>query len=184
MSIFSNRFSEAKHEAGDYTKAVLGLLGDRDPIAVLEQTPGELTRLVTRLTAEELARPESQGKWSMRHVIRHLADSELVWGYRLRRVLAEDRPRIEGYDQDRWADRLHYDQADVVECMTEFRALRVGHLRLLRTLGPADKKRVGVHSERGEESVEHMMRMYAGHDTLHLKQLERIRAALGVASKA
>ena len=184
MSIFSNKFSAAKNEAGDYTKAILGLLGDRDPIAVLEKTPGEVTRLVTRLTAEELARPESPGKWSMRQVIRHLADSEVVWGYRLRRVIAEDRPRIEGYDQDRWAVGLHYDQADVIECLAELRALRIGHLRLLRALGPAEKMRVGVHSERGEESVEHMIRMYAGHDTLHLNQLERIRAKLGVAAKA
>jgi hypothetical protein len=184
MSIFSNRFSEAGKEAGDYTKAVLGLLGDRDPIAVLEKTPNEVTRLLTRLTPEDIARPEAPGKWSMRQVVRHLADSEIVWGYRLRRVIAEDRPPIQGYDQDRWADGLHYDRADVAESLAELRAMRAGHLRLLRPLGPAERKRVGVHSERGEESVEHMMRMYAGHDTLHLRQLERIRAALGVETKA
>ena len=114
MSVLSNRFSDAGKEAGDYTRAVLGLLGDRDPIAVLEQTPAELTRIVTRLMKEDLARPEKQGKWSMQQVMRHLGDSEVVWGYRLRRVIAEDRPAIEGYDQDRWADRLSYDRADAV----------------------------------------------------------------------
>ena len=184
MSIFSNRFSDAGKEAGDYTRAVLGLLGNRDPNAVLEGTPAHLTRLVARLTVEELSRPETPGKWSMRHVLRHLADSELVWGYRLRRVLAEDRPAIQGYDQDRWADGLHYELADVVETLDEFRAVRKGNLALLRALRPADRKRVGVHTERGEESVEHMIRMYAGHDLLHLNQLERIRATLGIGTTA
>ena len=184
MSVLSNRFSDAGKEAGDYTRAVLGLLGDRDPIAVLEQTPAELTRIVTRLMKEDLARPEKQGKWSMQQVMRHLGDSEVVWGYRLRRVIAEDRPAIEGYDQDRWADRLSYDRADAVEALAEFRALRAGHLRLIRSLAPADRKRVGVHSERGEESIEHMIRMMAGHDTLHLNQLERIKKTLGIGAPA
>jgi len=184
MSIFSNRFSDAKKEAGDYTKAVLGLLGDRDPVAVLEKTPAELTRIVTHLTRDDLARPEKPGKWSMLHVLRHFADSELVWGYRMRRILAEDRPAIQGYDQDRWADRLHYDRADAVETLAEHRALRAGHIRLIRALGPAEKQRVGVHSERGEESFEHLVRMMAGHDTLHLNQLERIKKTLGIGAPA
>jgi len=184
MSVFSNRFSEAKNEAGDYTRALLGLLGDRDPLSVLEQTPSELTRRLTGLTRDDLARPEKPGKWSMLQVLRHLADSDLVWGYRLRRIIAEDRPAIHGYDQDQWADRLHYDRADGAEALAEFRALRAGHVRLLRSLGPADRKRVGVHSERGEESIEHMMRMMAGHDTLHLNQLDRIRKTHGIVTPA
>ena len=183
MSIFSNSFSEAKNEAGDYTKALLALLGDRDPMSVLEKTPAELTRRVTGLTRDDLARPEKQGKWSILQVLRHLADSELIWGYRLRRVIAEDRPAIHGYDQDLWAGGLHYDRADGAEALAEQRALRVGHLRLLRSLGPGERKRVGIHSERGEESIEHMIRMMAGHDTLHLNQLDRIRKTLGIEAK-
>src|SRR5574341_724902 len=122
--------------------------------------------------------------WSMRHVVRHLADSEIVWAYRIRRIVAEDRPPIQGYDQDLWADRLHYDRADVIECLAEIRALRAGNLRLIRSLGPAERTRVGVHTERGEESVEHLVRMYAGHDLLHLNQLERIRTTLGMPAPA
>lgn len=184
MSVLSNRFSEAKKEAGDYTEALFRLLGDRDPLAVLEKTPFEITRLITRVARDDMARPEAPGKWSMLQVLRHLADSELVWGYRLRRVLAEDRPPIRGYDQDRWADRLHYERADAEEALGEMRALRAGHVRLLRTLGPAERERVGVHAERGEESIQHMTRMMAGHDTLHLNQLGRIRDRLGIEVKA
>lgn len=184
MSVFSNRYSAAKEEAGDYTQALLRLLGDRDPIAVLDKTPSELARRVAGVSRDDLARPEAQGKWSVLQVLRHLGDSELVWGYRLRRIIAEERPPILGYDQDRWAERLHYEGADAEGALAEQRALRAGHMRLIRSLGPAERKRVGVHSERGEESIEHMLRMMAGHDTLHLNQLDRIRKTLGIEARA
>ena len=180
MSVFSNRYSDAKQEAGAYTEAVLGLIGDRDPLTILEGTSAELARLMAGLSAADLARPETQGKWSMLQVMRHLADSEIVWAYRIRRILSEDRPQIHGYDQDAWADRLHYDRAELRETLDEIRALRAGNLRLVRSLGPAERRRVGVHSERGEESLEHLIRLYAGHDLLHLNQLARIRRGLGV----
>jgi hypothetical protein len=93
-------------------------------------------------------------------------------------VLAHDRPPITGYDQDLWADRLGYGDADVREALAEFAALRKGHLRLLKRAIPHDLDRVGVHAERGEESVRHMLRLYAGHDVLHLRQIERIKAGL------
>ena len=178
MSIFSNRFLDAKHEAGDYTRAVLGLLGDHDPLTVLERTPGLVGEQLAGLPAADIARPESPGKWSMLQVTRHLADSDLVWGYRLRRIIAEDRPAIYGYDQDRWAEHLHYERADVAEALAELRAVRAGNLRLMRLLGPRERARVGIHTERGEESIDHMLRMYAGHDLLHLNQLARIRSSL------
>jgi hypothetical protein len=174
VSVFSNRFSDAKKEAGDYTRAVLGLLGDQDPLVVLASTPQELAKLIEGLSAGDLAQPEAPGKWSMLHVLRHLADSDLVWGYRIRRILADDRPPIAGYDQDTWADRLNYARADLAETLAEFKAVRAGNLRLIRSLDAAQRKRVGLHSERGEESIEHLIRMYAGHDILHQRQLARI----------
>jgi hypothetical protein len=175
MSILSNRFSEAKHEAGDYTRAVLGLLGDQDPLVVLARTPPELASLVDGLSSDALGQPEAPGKWSMLQVVRHLGDSEIVWAYRIRRILADDRPAIEGYDQDAWADRLRYERADLAETLAEIKAVRAGNLRLIRSLDAPRLSRVGVHSERGEESVGHLIRMYAGHDILHLNQLARIR---------
>ena len=178
MSILSNRFSDAKQEAGEYTRAVLGLLGDRDPVQVLERTPGLVAEQLAGLPPADVARPELPGKWSMLHVMRHLADSDLVWAYRLRRILAEDRPPIHGYDQDLWSQHLHYERADAGESLAELRAVRTGNLRLIRSLGPAERARVGVHTERGEESIEHSLRMYAGHDILHLNQLARIRSSL------
>jgi hypothetical protein len=184
MSVFSNRYSDAKQEAGDYTQAVLDLLGDRDPMQVLEGTPARLTKVIGGLSAADLAHPEAPGKWSMLQVLCHLVDSEIVWAYRVRRILAEDRPNIEGYDQDLWAQHLAYDRADVTETLDEIRAIRRGNLHLMRRLGPDTHARVGVHTERGEESIGHLIRMYAGHDILHMNQLERIRQSLNASTRS
>jgi uncharacterized damage-inducible protein DinB len=178
MSVFTNPAAASKEHAAAYIAAVLDLLGDRDPLEVLRATPAAFARALEALTAAQAVQPERQGKWSVRHVVQHLADSELVWGWRLRRVLAHDRPRLEGYDQDLWADRLRYDDVVADDAFAEFSTLRASNLRLLARVAPEDLQRVGVHDERGEESVAHLMRLYAGHDLLHVAQLERIRAAV------
>jgi hypothetical protein len=182
LSVFTNPASRSAEQAEAYIRAVLGLLGDRDPLAVLQETPGSLRAVVDDVPAAVLGVPETDGKWSIRQVLRHLADSEIVWGWRLRMVLAHDRPELTGYDQDAWADRLAYDEADVAETLEEFAALRRGHLRLLRGASSGDMDRLGIHVERGDESVRHMIRLYAGHDLLHLRQIARIRETVGGAT--
>ena len=178
MSVFTNPASTSIDQARAYTAAILDLLGSNDPIDVLRATPDALNRAIGGLTEPQLSQPEAAGKWSIRQVVRHLADSDLVWGYRVRMVLAHDRPTITGYAQDLWADRLHYDQASVEISLEEFRVLRRSNLRLITAASPDEHQRVGVHAERGEESVAHMIRLYAGHDLLHLRQIERIREAI------
>ena len=178
MSVFTNPASGAAGQAAAYTNAVLELLGSQDPAAVLRATPGALRRAIDGVDPQRLRTPEKPGKWSIGHVLRHLADSEVVWGWRLRLILAQDRPPLTGYDQDAWADRLHYDEAAPGDSLRIFEALRLDNLRLLARASPADLQRVGVHAERGEESVEYLRRLYAGHDLLHLRQIERIRQAV------
>jgi hypothetical protein len=178
MSIFTNPASRSIEQAHEYKTAVLGLLGSKDPVQVLHNTPDAVQTVVAGLTANELSRPEAPGKWSIRHVVRHLADSDLVWGFRLRLVLAQERPTLTGFDQDRWAERLRYDEASVDEALQEFHVLRRSNMHVIAGASPAELARVGVHAERGEESVADMIRLYAGHDLLHLAQLARIRQAI------
>jgi hypothetical protein len=178
MSVFTSPASASSDQAKAYTTAVLDLLGTRDPMDVLRSTEAALRQGVERLSRQQLTRPEATGKWSVRHVAQHLADSELVWGYRLRMVLAHDRPPLVGYDQDLWADRLRYNEADTHQALDVFGVLRASNLRLLDGASNQDLDRAGLHAERGEESVRHMMRLYAGHDLLHLRQIERIRHAV------
>ena len=178
MSVFTNPAGAAIEHARAYVAAILELLGDQDPLAVLRETPNQLEHILTSTPRHVLARPEAPGKWSMGQVLAHLADSDLVWGWRLRLILAQDRPPLTGYDQDKWADRLGYADMDPRDSVATFSILRRGNLRLVGSATPEDLQRVGVHVERGEESLAHQLKLYAGHDILHLNQLERIRSAI------
>lgn len=181
MSIFTNRAASSKEEAKEYTAALLGLVGQREPLDVLQQTESALRQKIAGVEPNRLTVPEAPGKWSVRQVMAHLADSELIFGWRLRMALAHDRPDIQGYDQDLWAEHLRYDEADVEQSLDTFAVLRRWNLRLLKAATPEQRKRYGVHAERGEESVEHMMKLYSGHDTLHITQIERILLAVSTA---
>ena len=178
MSAFTNSAGAAAEHAAAYVSAVLDLLGDRDPETVLRATPPALAAAIDGVSAPQLRQPEQAGKWSIVHILQHLADSEVVWSWRMRLILAQDRPQITGYDQDLWADRLHYADSDPFEALELFGVLRGDNLRLLQRASPADLRRVGIHAERGEESLEHLRRLYAGHDLLHLRQIERVRGAV------
>ncbi|MGH7657123.1 MAG: DinB family protein [Gemmatimonadales bacterium] len=175
MSVYSNPASAARDHAEAYIPAVLGLLGDREPRAVLRETPLALAEAIRGLPETAYHAAEARGKWSIGEVLQHLADSELVWGYRLRMALAHDRPQLFGYDQDLWASRLHYADTDPQESLELFTILRHANLRVLDGASHDDMDRVAVHKERGEESIRHMIRLYAGHDLVHLRQIDRIR---------
>lgn len=174
MSQFANPAGNATAAAQAYTAAILATLGSRDPREVLGETPDALRALVAGRSRAALTRPEAPGKWSVCQVLQHLVDSELVGGFRIRMALTEDRPAIGGYDQDRWAERLHYDTAEAATAVEEFAILRRMNLRLLDRTTPAERERVYLHFERGPESVAHAMRMYAGHDLVHRRQVERV----------
>lgn len=182
MSVFTNPASSTPDETAAYVAALLNLLADQNPVEVLRNTPAALEQLLDAVPAQILPVPEAPGKWAIRDVFAHLADSELVGGVRLRMVLAQDRPPIVGYDQDLWSARLHYSEVDVRQALEQFTVLRRSNLRLWESLTPSDLRRVGVHNERGEESLGHMRNLYAGHDILHLRQLNRIRTVLAGAS--
>lgn len=173
MSIFSNRADAAAGEAADYIKATLELLGDQDPFDVLEVLADKLEELAAANTAK-LETPEQPDKWSAKEVMLHMADSELVWGWRLRLIVGHDKPQITGYDQDLWAKRLHYANENLDLALQRIRVLRASNLQLIRSLTEDQLARTGVHTERGEESVEHMIKLYAGHDLVHRRQIERI----------
>jgi uncharacterized damage-inducible protein DinB len=178
MSVFTNPAGAALEHARAYVTAILDLLGDQDPLAVLRETPNQLERVVQSAPRHVLARPEASGKWSMGQVLAHLADSDLVWGWRLRLILSQDRPTLTGYDQDAWAERTGYADIDPRDSVELFSALRRSNLRLVERASSEDMQRVGVHVERGEETLAHHLKLYAGHDILHLNQLERIRTAV------
>lgn len=175
MSAFSNPATEAKDAAREYVRALLEVLGDRKPLEVLPRLMDEIRRAIDGIDPETLRKPEAPGKWSIIQVIQHLADTELVVGYRYRMILAQDSPPIPAYDQNLWADRLRYNEARLEEVLDQLRSIRESNLRLLRSLRPEEWERVGLHAERGPESVRRISELEAAHDLVHLRQIERIR---------
>ena len=175
MSVFTNPASGAAGHAAAYVVAVLDLVGDRDPLSVMRETIDVLPQAIAGLSPQQLRQPEGPGKWSVAQVLQHLADSEIVTAWRIRLILAQDRPPLTGYDQDLWADRLGYADADPQAALELFTVVRRANLRLHERATPEDLNRVGLHVERGEESIGHLRRLAAGHDLLHRRQIERIR---------
>ena len=159
-----------------FTARVTALVGDADPLAILAETVTDLRALVGSVPRHALDHTERPGGWSVVGVVEHLADAELVFGYRLRQVLTLERPVLESFDQDRWAALGAYNAGDVTAALATFAALRDRHLRLWARVSGATWDRVGIHGDRGPESLREMVRIIAGHDLAHRRQIARILA--------
>jgi len=168
-------------QAAAYQRSLLDALGDDDPAGAMAETPAVLRALFEEAGEDLRTRPEA-GEWSVLHVAGHIADAELVVAGRLRWILAHDRPDILPYDQDLWVDTLHRDN-DPAALLAGFDALRDANLELWQRTPIAERSRVGIHRERGEESFELTFRLLAGHDRVHVAQarraLEAVRASAG-----
>ncbi|MDX1440202.1 MAG: DinB family protein [Rubricoccaceae bacterium] len=175
---FSNPPRYSAETARAYVTALLDLLGDRDPILVMGATAEQLTTSTEVLPPELATQPEKEGKWSVVEVVQHLVDSEIVYGYRMRLIVAEDEPGIPGYDQNAWASNLRYIDVSLADALRDFEALRSMNLRWLSGLSESELDRWGLHSERGKESVRHIVKLLAAHDLVHLRQVERIKSAV------
>jgi len=127
------------------------------------------------ITDAELDRqPAEDGGWTPRQVVHHLADSEAMAYTRLRRVVADEEPAIQGYDEPVWARRLHYDRP-IEPSLAVMRAVRASSLQLLESLTADEWSRTGTHSESGAYSVEEWVRIYASHPYDHADQIRQAR---------
>lgn len=150
-------------------------IGGCPPLAILQSTPAALGDALDRIGAAQLAVPPAPGKWSPAQIACHLADCELVFGFRLRQTLAEDGPAVQPFDQDKWA--ATYDGIPASEAAETFSALRRWNLRLIQTALPQAAERTIVHPERGPMTFQTIIETMAGHDLNHLGQLGRMAVA-------
>jgi len=165
---------KATPQMRNYAKRLLLYIVDKEPLEVMESTPAGIGRAISRLSAKQMKQSPAKKKWSIAEILAHLADGEIVLGYRLRKIISEPGSKIESYDQNKWAKNLTYHTADGRERLATFSALRRANVHLLRSLKSSAWKRHGIHQERGKETVERMVLLYAGHDMNHLKQIQHI----------
>jgi hypothetical protein len=118
------------------------------------------------------------GKWSAAEIVHHLADSETVSSIRVRRLLAEDRPVIHGYDQESYAVRMRYNERELTPALELFRAVRSATVPILKSMSDDDWARTGWHTESGLYSAERWLEIYAAHAHDHADQIRRLRDRL------
>jgi hypothetical protein len=138
----------------------------------------EVVGALQGFTAEMLTAHPLAGKWSAAEIVQHLADSEMASALRLRRLLTEDNPVIQGYDEAFYATRLFYNERDIEPALDAFRAARATTVQILERMTDADWQRTGTHSESGSYGTEIWLRIYAAHAHSHADQIRRLRKAL------
>lgn len=143
----------------------------------LAATPSRLARVVKGLDSRGLAASYGPGKWTIREILCHLRDCELMFGVRWRLMLSEERPALASFDQDRWASGARYAEQDAGRALAALGELRASNLEMLKLAGPAALERLGMHSDYGAISIGQMARHLLAHDENHLGQIETARAA-------
>ena len=160
--------------AEQYIARIISNVGTQDPMQVLAATPSRIGALIAGRSDDNLRWTPEAGRWSIAAIVTHLADAEIVAGYRLRMILANPGTPIQPFDQDQWASAFNYPAQDSFSSLTTFNAVRTSTLRLLDGLTGEQLEYYGMHVERGKETVRHLIRLYAGHDLNHLHQIERL----------
>lgn len=163
----------------EYVQRIQGKLAGRDPLKVQSATAKKLARLIKGATPAKLRKRPAADKWSPAEILAHLADAEIVVSWRVRSILGAPGTPIQAFDQDSWVVAGHYGKRDARKSLEQFRVLREANLALYKMLAPEQWKHYGMHAERGEESIERIVRMMAGHDINHLEQVERLLARRG-----
>jgi hypothetical protein len=138
----------------------------------------EVVKALEGFPADKLTAHPIAGKWSAAEIVQHLADSEMTSAIRLRRLLVEGKPVIQGYDQDLFATRLLYNERDIAPAMEAFRGARATTTQLLERMTDADWRREGTHTESGHYTAEDWLKIYAAHAHGHADQIRRLREAL------
>ena len=137
--------------------------------------PELLAMVLTGVYGDETDFALAPGKWSIRQLIAHLADSELVGAQRFRQVIAEDNPPLGAFDQDAWAKNLDYARKQPKQSLESFRRVRAENYELLKSLPESAFERTGVHAERGPLTLRQLLEGYAEHVESHARQMQAIR---------
>jgi uncharacterized damage-inducible protein DinB len=151
-------------------------LANQDPVDVIASTPGSLSTILCHLSGAQVDRAPAPGKWSIREILCHLADTEMVFAFRIRQTLAEPHHLVQPFDQENWAKSYSAYTAD--KALAVFAAVRDWNVSLIRSLPREAFSKPVTHPERGSMTLQTVIETMGGHDLNHLGQIE------GLASRA
>ena len=138
----------------------------------------EVINALKEFPADSLGAHPIPGKWSAREIVHHLGDSESFSAGRLRKLLAEDNPVIQGYDQDQYATKLRYNERDMAPALEAFRLARETTMQILNLMTEDEWQREGTHTESGRYTTEDWLEIYAANAHNHAAQIVQLREAL------
>jgi hypothetical protein len=139
---------------------------------------------ITGAAGSEVDFVPEPGKWSIRQIVAHLSDSEIVGTMRLRQVIAQDEPKLEAFDQEAWVKNLDYSRRKPSQSLETFRRIRAENYELLKELPEDAFSRTGSHSERGRMTLLQLVQGYAEHAENHVTQLRARRGEFKAAKAA
>jgi hypothetical protein len=143
-----------------------------------EESPKQIAAAISGLSEHILHYKPSPEKWCVLEILGHLADVEIIYGYRLRQMLADTKPVIASLDQNAWARNLNYLDSRPSELVAFYGVARHHNLRLLRRLQPAQLLKSAFHPELQREiTVADLVEKMGGHGAAHLRQIEKLKAA-------
>ncbi len=157
-----------------YVERLFGYTGSKDSLKLFTAAPQRVAKVLKGKDRKRLMRRPAPGKWSVAEILAHLADAELAIGWRLRQILAQDGVALQAYDQDAWANTFGYAKRDPKTSLATYTAIRNANVLLLKSVPRRLWDNHGMHAERGRETVAHMLKLAAGHDLNHQKQIETI----------
>jgi len=139
-----------------------------------EAATREFLQIATSVPAEKLDVNDGEN-WSSRQVIHHCADSETQSYARLRRLVAEPNPVIQGYDENLWATdaTLGYTELPIENSIAVFTAVRAASLDIIKRLKLEQLELVGTHTEAGEYSLKRWLEAYTRHANNHAEQIKQ-----------
>lgn len=135
--------------------------------------PALLKAALGKVPRDALAWRPAPNDWSAHEIVVHCADSETNAHARLRYLLAEPTPVIQGYDQDRWAQSLDYHTLPLAPALATVEAVRANTVPILKRMTEPEWRRIGQHTESGPYAVEDWLAIYAEHLEKHSRQIER-----------
>ena len=160
-----------------------------DQVAVYLESSCALIEAELKALGDDASWHQAPGEWCAREVVGHLIEAEKRgFAGRIRIILANDRPRLEAWDQDA-VEKERNDCARVTDSLwMEFMGLRHDSVNLVRSLQPSDLDRTGLHPKVGELKVRGLLHEWISHDRNHTKQLlsiamERVWPHMGNSQK-